>query len=142
MSLLVDAIVAVHDPSRPVDRAVASLTRSGLHPGTELRITVVCHNVAADHFDRRLEPFRSDGLRVITLSDGIRSPAGPFNAGIDAAAARYVSILGSDDHLEDGALAHWLARAERDGADAVIAPEAHANGGVVRTPPVRPFHRG
>jgi hypothetical protein len=142
VSPLVDAVIAVHDPSRPVERAVASLTRSGLRLGDELRITVVCHNLPLAPVEERLSRFDPAGVRCLPLADGIRSPAGPFNAGIEAASARYVSILGSDDFHEDGALAAWLANTEGGEIGAVIAPEAHATGATVRTPPVRPFHRG
>lgn len=142
MPLLVDAVIAVHDPSRPVERAVASLTRSGLRLGDDLRITVVCHNLPVALIETRLSRFDPSGVRCLHLADGIRSPAGPFNAGIDAASAQYVSILGSDDFHEDGALSAWLEHTDDGDVDAVIAPEAHAGGTSVRTPPVRPFHRG
>jgi hypothetical protein len=139
---LVDAVVAVHDPSRPIARAVQSLTESGLRPGEEVRITVVCHNVPAEQISEQLSHLHVPGLRFLSLDDGIHSPAGPFNAGIDAATARYVSILGSDDHLEPGALASWLKLTDDGASDAVIAPQVHAGGATVRTPPVRPLRRG
>lgn len=57
--------------------------------------------------------------------------------GIASANADFVSIMGSDDYLEPGALADWLSLARRHGSDAVIAPQRHADGAKVRTPPVR-----
>lgn len=140
--LLVDAVIAVHDTTRPIARAVESLTRSGLVLGDELRITVVCHNLPVEDIARRLEGLDVPGLRLLPLADGIHSAAGPFNTGIDAATARYVSIMGSDDFVEAGALASWASVAGDAQADAVIAPQVHAAGAKVRTPPVRPFHRG
>ncbi|MFF1571815.1 glycosyltransferase family 2 protein [Leifsonia sp. NPDC058292] len=139
---IVDAVIAVHDPSRPIARAVASLTRSGLRAGDGLRITVVCHNLPVESISRQLTAFEGPGLRFLHLEDGIASAAGPFNAGIEAATAGYVSIMGSDDRLEPGALAAWLEFTSGRTADAVIAPQVHASGSPVRTPPVRKFHRG
>jgi len=141
-SPIVDAVVAVHDESRPIDRAVASLSASGLRPGSELRITVVCHNIDPDRIARRLTAFEGAGLRLLPLADGISSAAGPFNAGVEAATGRYVSIMGSDDFLEPEALAAWREIADEATADAVIAPQVHQGGAPVRTPPVRRLHRG
>lgn len=141
---LVDAVIAAHDPSREIARGVASLTESGLTVGAggELRITVVCHNLPVDEISSVLPERLSSVVRFIGLKDGIASAAGPFNAGIAAATGRYVSIMGSDDYLEPGALAAWLESSDGGTADAVIAPEIHADGRKVRTPPVRPFRRG
>ena len=106
---LVDAVIAVHDPSRPIARAVASLQRSGLAAGTGLRITVVCHNIAVDAIAAQLPDPAAPGLRLMHLEDGIHSAAGPFNAGLAAATAPYVTIMGSDDSHQPGAIAAWLA---------------------------------
>ncbi|WP_345763898.1 glycosyltransferase [Diaminobutyricibacter sp. McL0608] len=141
---LVDAVIAVHDASRPIARAVDSLTTSGLSlsTGGELRITVVCHNLPVDEIRSVLPDRLSSVVRFIGLRDGIASAAGPFTAGIDAATGGYVSIMGSDDYLEGGALAAWLEHAHDGAVDAVIAPQVHAGGSKVRTPPVRPLRRG
>jgi hypothetical protein len=140
--LLVDAVIAVHDPSRAVARAVRSLTESGLTMGDRLRVTVVCHNIAVDAIAATIPADLNEKVRFLELRDGIASAAGPFNAGIAAATAPYVSIMGSDDHLEPGALAGWLERTDDGAVDAVIAPQVHADGSKVRTPPKRPFRRG
>lgn len=142
--LAVDAVIAVHDASRPIARAVQSLTESGLRVGDggELRISVVCHNLPLADISARLPDRLRSLVRFIELRDGIASAAGPFNAGLDAATARYVSIMGSDDYLEPGALAAWLGRCGTDEPDAVIAPQRHADGRTVRTPPMRPWRRG
>ena len=139
---LVDAVIAIHDPGRPIARAVRSLTDSGLPIGEGgVRITVVCHNLPAQPIAQALGEDLTARVRLVEHPDGIRSPAGPFNAGIAAATGRFVSIMGSDDYLEPGALRAWCDEAG-DEADAVIAPQAHANGAKVRTPPVRPFRGG
>lgn len=135
----VDVVVAVHDPNRPVARAVRSVVD---HNGEGTRLTLVCHDVAASAVLERLAPEHRDRVRTIEHRDGIASPAGPFNAGIDAATAEYVCVMGSDDSLEPGAIASWYWLARSADADAVIARLEHANGSVVRTPPTRPWRRG
>lgn len=138
---IVDAIVAIHDASRPLDRAVRSLTGSGLRVGDELRITVVCHNIPSHAVSEKLPADLAATVRFVELADGIPSPAGPFNLGLEMSTGRYVSIMGSDDYLESGALARWMDFT--DGRpDAVIAPQIHAAGSRIRTPPIRPFRRG
>jgi Glycosyltransferase like family 2 len=131
---LVDVVIAVHEEARPIERAVASVMTSA-PPGT--RAIVVCHGIPTDAIARRLEGVRPGEVLVLAHADGVASPAGPFNAGLDAAQARFVSVLGSDDFLEAGALRHWSAQAERTGAAAVMARVRHQKGGLVRTPPTR-----
>lgn len=135
----VDVVIAVHDPRRPVERAVASVLDRN---GSRLRVTVVVHNTDPGPIRERLSRFTSDPrLRFLELADGIRSPAGPFNAGLDAATARYTSVMGSDDELEPGALDAWLRVAERDRAAVVIPRLRHAGGPNIPTPPARPMRR-
>ncbi|GAA1749469.1 glycosyltransferase family A protein [Agromyces humatus] len=135
----VDHIIAVHDPSRPIARAVGSVLD---HTRCRVRVTVVCHNTDGAEV-RRLLGRRGDDsrLRFIDLDDGIASPSGPFNAGLDAATASYTSIMGSDDELEPGAIDSWLRLARDVGADAVIPRVRHAAGPFVATPPTRPWRR-
>ncbi|MET0932623.1 MAG: glycosyltransferase family A protein [Mycetocola sp.] len=135
----VDIVIAVHDPRRPIERAVGSVLDRN---GSRLRVTVVCHNTPTGAIRDRLAPFVSDPrLRILELADGIRSPAGPFNAGLDAATARFTSVMGSDDELEAGAIDSWLHTADRDGAAVVIPQLRHAGGTTVPTPPTRPLRR-
>ncbi|RAN79304.1 hypothetical protein B5P43_15435 [Bacillus sp. SRB_336] len=142
-SVLVDAVVAVHTPDRPVERVVASLVESGLPtlPGAagRLRITLVCHNTDPGPIQRRIRREHLDRVRFIQFSDGIKSPAGPFNHGISLATGTWISIVGSDDSLENGALARWVGAAERDRSDVLIAPMAHTGGRRIHTPVVRPM---
>lgn len=132
-----DVVVAVHTPARPVDRAVASVIG---HTHADVRVTVVCHGVAPDVIRDRLGVLAEDErVRLIAHDDGIRSPAGPFNAGLDAATAPFVSVLGSDDRLEPHAIDSWL-RVQRQTAAAVVIPRlAFASGLRVRTPLARPL---
>lgn len=139
----VDLVIAVHSANRPIERAVASAAKSGIAVGQAngLRITVVCHNIDVEEIRVRIPAELRDTVRYLPCVDGIPSPAGPFNAGIAAATGRYTSIMGSDDFLEDGAIAGWLSIAEQNNSDVVLAPERHASGALVRTPPVRVWRR-
>lgn len=131
----VDHIIAAHDLRRPIARGVASVLE-----GTRcrVRVTVVCHNVEVAAVADALGALAQDSrLRLIPLPDGVPSPSGPFNAGLDAATARFTSIMGSDDELESGALDSWLACADHTGSDVVI-PRLRVQGrGPTLTPPVR-----
>lgn len=133
----VDVIVAVHDPSRPVERAVGSVLDGTRAP---VRVTVVAHNTEPDGILDRLGALQDDvRVRLIELQDGIRSPAGPFNAGLDAATAPFTSVLGSDDTLQTSAIDSWLRVASSVRADVVISRLRHAAGRAVPTPPTRPM---
>lgn len=136
----VDAVIAVHDPRRRVGRAVSSVLRDA---PDGVRVTVVCHNTPVDGIAAAL---RRDGadpddarITLRELHDDVPSPAGPFNLGIEAATAQFVSVMGSDDTLEPGAIRSWLSSAARPGVRAVIPRLRHANGVYVATPVVRPL---
>ena len=135
-ALMVDVIIAVHQLSRPIERAVSSVLRNR----ASLRVTVVCHNIAADDVARRLgELVHDPRVRLRELKDGLSRPAGPFNLGLELAEARFTSVMGSDDELEPGAVDSWIAVALRDGAEVVIPRVARAGGHLVPTPPSRPW---
>ncbi len=137
----VEVIVPVHDLRRPIARTVQSLLAGGLGP-EHVRITVVAHNLRSTALCSALTAAGlGDVATVRECLDGERSPAGPRAVGLAHANARFVSFVDSDDTLEPGALAAWLALAERDRLDAVIALERHASGGLVRNPLVRPWPR-
>ncbi len=132
----VDVVVAVHSPRRPVARAVASVLA---RPGCDVRVLVVCHGISATVIR---DLVGADGgldgrIELLELNDGIPSPAGPKNAGIDAAEGRYLSFLDSDDWFAPGALAGWFRTAENSGADAVMASMRLDDGTIVDTPRVR-----
>lgn len=134
----VDVVVAVHDDRRPIARAVSSALASR---GVDLRVTVVAHGIESAAIARSLGTVAdSPRVRILSFADGIGSPAGPFNAGLAAATAEYVAIMGSDDELEAGAVDAWVAMAERTGSRAVLPRLRHAGGRGVPTPPVRPGH--
>lgn len=132
----IDVVIPVHDASRPVERAVASVLRNHV----VLRVTVVAHDLEAGLVRQRLGKLADDSrVRVVEYSDGLRRPAGPFNHGLDLATAEFVSVMGSDDELEPYAIDSWHRRAVRGGAEAVIPVLAHAEGRTVPTPPTRPL---
>ncbi len=122
-----------------------SVLRGGLGP-PRIRVTVVCHNLDAAVIEQRLTARSGatgglpDGVRVLELHDGIRSPAGPFNHGLDRASARFVSIMGSDDTVDPGTYAAWLAIADAHHSSAVVAAVRTTMTGRVPTPAVRPGH--
>jgi hypothetical protein len=136
--VLLDLVIAVHTPDRPVERAVASLVQGGLplDPGApgRVRITVVCHNTGVAPVRERVAAEHRPFVRFLHYADGISSPAGPFNHGLAEATGTWVAIMGSDDTVEPGALAAWVGAAERRGADVLIAPMRHAGGGSIHTP--------
>lgn len=138
---LVDLVIAIHDPGRPLERGLRTVLNQGLAPGSELRITVVCHNIPVESVRARLGAETRAAVRLLELRDGVHSPAGPFNLGLERATGRYFSIMGSDDLLEEGAMKAWFDRAERDSLTAIIAPIRLDDGRIVRTPPHRPLRR-
>lgn len=112
---------------------------SGLQVGTELRITVVCHNISSPEIASTLPIAQREVVNFLEFRDDRPSPAGPKNFAVDQTNGRYIAFLDSDDSYDPGALREWSARAERRQLDAVIPPERHAAGGTIRTPVVRPF---
>lgn len=140
MSVPVDVVIAVHTPTRPIGRAVASVLDGNAE---HARLTVVCHNLPAREIADVLAPEHRDRVRFLPYEDPHRSASGPFNAGMKAAQGDFVSIMGSDDVLEPGAVASWLRLARRTGAETVISRLLiGADRRPVHTPPVRPWLRG
>lgn len=135
----VDVVIAVHNDRRPVDRAVRSVLaeQAELGPAESINVIVVCHNIDVAAIAAKLGPELSSRVDLLAHTDGIRSAAGPFNAGIRAATGKYVSVMGSDDSVERKSISRWLAIAERNRSAAVIAPQRHAGGAKIRTPIMR-----
>lgn len=143
---LVDVVVALHDLSRPVARTVLSVfaRQDAAHPSPQaldgrLRVTVACHELDAADAAALLPSWLGPAVRLLEVRDGLGSPSGPYNAGIHAATAPYVTIIGSDDSFEPGALLAWYARAEASGAEMVLARMRMQGGAPINTPRVRPF---
>lgn len=131
----IDVIVGVHTEARPIERVVASALRTT----APVRVTIVAHNTDPDGIRARLGDLAQDArVRVLALADGIRSPANAFNAGLDAAEAEFVSIIGSDDEFAASALDRWLAVADEARGDVLIAPVRRDDGGMGTAPRPRP----
>lgn len=143
--MLVDVVIAVHTADRPIERAVSSLMDAGLTTAPDsngrLRVTVVCHNTDIGPIRARVAPEHRERVRFVQFVDGIHSPAGPFNRGIALASGRWVSIMGSDDSVEQNALVRWVEAAVADQVDVLLAPMAHAGGASIHTPVVRRTRR-
>jgi hypothetical protein len=131
----VDIIVGVHDVSRPIRRAVASVIDGS--PSDRISVIVVCHGMAdATVLDelRGLDPRR---LRVVEFHDGLRRPTGPYNHGIAISTASHIMVMGSDDFLEAGAAQSWLDHVDREDCDMLVAPLRHQNGDPILAPLTR-----
>lgn len=119
MAPLVDVTVPVHNAVRPIARAVSSIVD---HTRVAVRVNVVAHNVDPDVIGANLGALIADPrVRLLSLRDGIHSPAGPMNYGIAHSDAPFIAVMGSDDELAPGALDSWLALAQRTGATTVLA---------------------
>lgn len=133
----VDVVIACHSPQRQLARAVESVLDGS---DTVAGVTVVAHNMEPKVLSSLLSSSHNARVRFLDLQDGIKSPAGPFNLGIETSESPWVALMGSDDYLQRGAIESWLSLSE--GADTVVPRLVHERGGVVPTPPVRPFlHR-
>lgn len=132
---VLDVVIPVHTAERPVRRAVASVL--GVVDDPRLRVTVVCHEVSVAVIDELLADLPRERIRLLAFSDGVRSPAGPLNAGLAAATAEYVAVMGSDDFFEPGAIAAYLDEVRSEHPDVLIVPLRHQNGELLRTPLVR-----
>lgn len=138
----VDVFIAVHTPSRPIERAVASVLD---YTRVRVRVTIVAHNVDPELIENRLAGMSHDArLRVVRYADAYRSPAGPKNFALGLSTAPYAAMLDSDDTLEPGALDAWLEAADLGNglrADAVIAPTGSPGSCTPQpSPPIR-WHR-
>ncbi|GAA1513326.1 hypothetical protein BJ978_001973 [Agromyces terreus] len=130
----IDVVIAVHDPSRPVTRAV----RSVLHDAVAgVRVLVVCHGIASAAFEVARAEFADAPVEWLEFSDGVPSPTGPFMHGLRSASADYVAIMGSDDFLEPGAVEASARLLEADAPDALILPLRHQGGEMLRNPLAR-----
>lgn len=109
----VTVAVPVHTPLRPIERAVGSVVADGA------RAVVVCHNTDPGPIRGRLVGL--DGsIEVLELHDGVPSPAGPLNRGLDAATTQFACVLGSDDFFEPGALSAWAQALRSGGGDLLM----------------------
>lgn len=116
----IEVIIACHDPSRPLARAVSSLFQD-VSVRDRVHAVIVAHETGPGALEAQLAEVEGD-WRVVPFKDGVRSPAGPFNYGLRSVRSEYCAVMGSDDFLEPGAMEAWLGQADATRADAVIAP--------------------
>jgi hypothetical protein len=139
---IVDVIIPIHDSNRPLERTIRSLLTTGLSVGSEVLVTVVCHNVAIAEISSKLPSQLRELVNFLELHDGLPNPGGPRTHGLEQTNSQYISFLDSDDTFDPQALKVWVALAEAHSLDAVIPPERHDTGKAIRTPPVRRFRAG
>lgn len=132
---VVDLIIAVHDPARPIRRAVESAV-AGMTP-ERLRVSIICHGIPAGEIRRQLDGIDHSCVRLIEFADGIASPSGPFNEGFRRATGDYVAIMGSDDYFDPGAVDALVSHVERRASEVVLVRLRHQDGEVLRNPLVR-----
>lgn len=109
-------VVPVHQLDRPIRRAIDSVLRCA-----DADVIVVAHGLDADVLSLPDDP----RIQVVNVPDGVGFPGVAFNAGVRAATAQWVGIMGSDDWFEVGALESMLSRLDQDSADGVLAPLRH-----------------
>lgn len=131
----VDIVIGVHDLTRPIRRAVASVLEGS--PSPRVSVIVVCHGIDEVQVLDKLSGLPTDRLRVVEFSDGLKRPTGPYNHGMAISTSSYVMVMGSDDFLEPGAALQWLAHVDTTGCDVLIAPLRHQSGAPIPAPLAR-----
>lgn len=131
---LLDVVIAVHATTRPIARAVSSLLDD---EAEDVRVTVVCHGIPASEIAEAVGRAQGPTLRYVEYRDGIPSPAGPFNHGMRIADADYVSIMGSDDYVEPGAVRAWTEYVRAHRPDVALMRLRRQNGAVLASPLTR-----
>jgi hypothetical protein len=125
---VVDVIVPLHRPDRNYLEAVRSAQSSVQAVAT--RVLLVLHGIELD--DSAISALRPLAT-VVRCDDGIPSPSGPRNEGLEHATAPFVFFLDSDDRLADRCLRQLVDVAEEIGAD-VVLPSILDGDGFVGTP--------
>lgn len=106
-------VIAVHDPSRPVRRAVDSVLES-----EGAGAIVVAHGIDPSLLDIPISP----RVEILECDWGFGKPYAPFNWGIAHVQAPSTGVLGSDDWYQTGAVDQMIRHLHQDNADGVIAP--------------------
>ena len=131
----VDVIIAVHSASRPIHRAVTSALAG---TRASVRVIVVAHNIDEAIIRTNLAELADDDrVTLLHLVDGIPSPAGPMNHGLDHATGTHFALLGSDDEFASGAIDEWLRMATQERASVVLARIDRELSGPDPMPPTR-----
>lgn len=140
MTAQVTVVIACHSAERPLDRAVRSVLEGNERHARPL---VVAHNISPEELSLSIAEDLRPHVQILHHKDGISSPTGPFNAGLEAVETPWCAVMGSDDWLEPGAVQSWLRLAKRYNAEAVLTNLALGSPTrTVPTPPARVLHRG
>lgn len=117
--LRVQIVIPVHTLDRPIRRAVSSVLAD-----PQSGVIVVAHNIEP----ATLDVPDDQRLTFVELTGDRGRPGAAFDAGIAAATAEWVGIMGSDDWFDPGALRAMRHRGEHDRAAIVLAPLAYQGG--------------
>jgi hypothetical protein len=125
---LVDVIIPVHR----VDRNYLDAVRSAQPEvqGISTRVLLVLHGI---HLDVTHAEVLRPLATVLRCDDGIPSPSGPRNVGLEAASAPFVSFVDSDDVLHSDCLRRLHAAVVKTEAD-VALPSILSSDGYRGTP--------
>lgn len=113
MPLKAQIVIPIHATDRPYLRAIDSVLRT-----PNVGVILVAHGLSKSD----LSVPEDQRVVVVEVGDGVGFPGVAFNAGVRAATAPWVGIMGSDDWYEDGALQKMLSHLREDGADGIISP--------------------
>jgi hypothetical protein len=140
MSAIVDIVVPVHSPTRPVARLAESVLEGTRAP---VRLLFIAHDTPASGLAESLGRWAGDTrVEIVEHADGVRSPAGPLRRALDLVSAPYFTKIDSDDRLAPGAIDSWLHTADALGVD-IVMPRMREDGarGCFPTPPRRRLRR-
>ena len=129
---IMTVIIPVHNSSRPVDRAVNSITfNQPIEVLKNIEILVVCHEVSSESIREKLGTLNQvEIVKLLEFKDGVNSPSGPINFGIRSSLGRYILVIGSDDYLEQGFLTTYLKLlASKPHLDVVVLPKTRLQNG-------------
>ncbi|WP_431814230.1 glycosyltransferase [Kocuria sp. cx-455] len=137
---VVDVVIPVHSPDRPLGRAVDSAIAAtrGMRPA-DCGILVVAHHLSARQVESMLSDEQLARVTIIECSDPGTTPAGPRNTALERTTAAFISFLDSDDTLDPGAVDRWLSIAQTRGSDWVLPFQHHSDGRADMTPITRPW---
>lgn len=126
---LVTIVIIVFNDADRISIAIESARRQTLDA---IEILVVDHGSTDGTADvaRRYEQ-DDERVRLVQLPDNQGEPGRPLNAGLDAARGQWVTVMGSDDEIEDDACRYMLSFADLRDVDVVLGKvsRVHAEDG-------------
>lgn len=114
----VSIVIIVFNDSELLSQSIKSAQRQTL---SNVEIIVVDHGSTDGSADVAAEFARNDDrVKLIRLPDNDGGPGRPLNAGIDAATADWVTVMGSDDELVEDASRYLLTAGKLRKVDVVL----------------------